>query len=85
MSEDPKYMPVDVSTSHPILRIEVTPDAIGKMFVCMSDEEQAAVLSAIAEHMEPHPMQWDYIKIEMEKPEHTLARARFGYVCEEDQ
>ena len=60
-------MKVDVSTSHPILRMEVSTNDFGQLFAQMAGDEQIAVLQAMVEHMKPHPMQWDYIAIGLEE------------------
>ena len=61
-----KAMKVDVSTSHPILRMEVSTNDFGQLFARMAGDEQVAVLQAMVDHMKPHPIQWDYIAIELE-------------------
>jgi hypothetical protein len=47
--------------------MEVEADDFGKMFANMSADEQVAVLRAMVFHMSKHPMQWDYIAIELEE------------------
>ena len=69
-------MKVDVSSSSPILRMEVDADDFGKLFASMNSEQQIAVLKSMLDHMMPHQMQWDYIAIELEKPENTLTLSR---------
>lgn len=80
---EPRYMPVDVSTSHPVLRIEVTPDSFGKMFADMPADAQAEVLEAMHKHMIQNPMQWDYLQFEVEKPGRAAMRAQFRDLCQE--
>jgi len=60
---------VDVSTSSPILFMEVDVDDFGRLFAGMAADQQVAVFAAMVEHMRPHPIQWDYISIELEMPE----------------
>lgn len=49
--------------------LSVTPDTFGKLFAGFSADEQVECLKAMFEHMKPHPIQWDYIAIELENPE----------------
>lgn len=67
-------MKVDVSTSHPILRMEVNTNDFGQLFSSMAADEQIAVLRAMVEHMKPFVIQWDYITIELEKTENATLR-----------
>jgi hypothetical protein len=60
-------MKVDVSTSSPILRMDVDTNDFGRIFAFMASDAQVAVLRSMVHHMEPHSMQWDYIAIELEK------------------
>ena len=65
---------VDVSTSSPILRMEVSTNDFGQLFAKMAADEQIEVLRAMVEHMKPHATQWDYIAIELERPENDHLR-----------
>jgi hypothetical protein len=56
--------------------MEVDADDFGKLFASMNSEQQIAVLKSMLDHMMPHQMQWDYIAIELEKPENTLTLSR---------
>ncbi|URC15546.1 hypothetical protein DB2_44 [Octadecabacter Antarctic DB virus 2] len=67
-------MKVDVSTSHPILRMEVSTNDFGQLFARMAADEQVAVLQAMVDHMRPFPMQWDYIAIELEEGKNVSLR-----------
>jgi hypothetical protein len=67
---------VEIRTSGTLF-IEAEANEFGRVFASMNSDDQAAVLVAIAEHMKPHPMQWDHIAIEMEKPENGYARAHW--------
>jgi hypothetical protein len=69
-----KAMKVDVSTSHPILRMEVRTNDFGQLFSQMAADKQIAVLQAMVDHMKPHPIQWDYIAIELEEAENAPLR-----------
>lgn len=51
------------------VHIDADPDSFGKVFAQMSDKDQVEVLRAMVKHMKPHQIQWDYIGIELEKPE----------------
>ncbi|MER9628361.1 hypothetical protein [Mesorhizobium sp. M0296] len=64
---------VDIRANAPLF-IEADPDTFGRVFAAMNSDDQVAVLDAIAEHMLPHPMQWDHIAIELEKPQHARVR-----------
>lgn len=64
---------VHIDSRFPIF-MEVDPDSFGKFFAAQCDSDQVAILAAMVEHMKPHAMQWDYIAIELEKPEHTSLR-----------
>jgi hypothetical protein len=59
---------VDVDSKYPVF-MEVDPDEFGKFFAGLAADDQVAVFRAMIEHMNPHPTQWDYIAIELEKPE----------------
>jgi hypothetical protein len=65
---------VKITASRPIF-IDADADSFGMVFANMSDEEQVAVFRAMVEHMRPHKMQWDYISIELEKPENLELRS----------
>lgn len=67
---------VEIKANAPLF-IEADPNTFGMVFAAMSSDEQAAVLTAIATHMKPHPTQWDYIAFEMEKPENAHARGEW--------
>jgi len=74
-------MKVDVSSSSPILRMEVDTDDFGKLFAGMASYEQVAVLRSMVCHMSAHPLQWDYIAIELESPENEdLRRSLYSIV-----
>ncbi|MDP1702610.1 MAG: hypothetical protein Q8L53_16860 [Aestuariivirga sp.] len=61
---------VKISSRCPI-HIEFDPDAFGRVFATMPDEDQIHVLRAMVEHMKPHQTQWDYISIALDKPENS--------------
>ena len=65
---------VDVSTSSPILRMEVSANDFGRLFADMAADEQVEVLRAMVNHLRPHEIQWDYIAIELEQVENTPLR-----------
>lgn len=60
-------MKVDVSSSSPILRMEVSTNDFGRLFARMAADEQVEVLRAMVDHMKPHALQWDFIMIELEE------------------
>lgn len=67
------HIPVQIDTRSPLF-IEANAEDFGRIFAAMNSEDQVAVLSAIVTHMRPNPMQWDYIAIELEKPENSQIR-----------
>lgn len=66
-------LPVTINTNS-VLFIEADPAAFGRIFAAMNSVDQVAVLSSMEEAMRPHRMQWDYIAIELEKPENRETR-----------
>ena len=63
-------LPAHVHSKFPLF-IEVDPNGFGEIFANFDDKEQVDVLRAMLEHMKPHAAQWDYISIELEKPENA--------------
>ena len=76
-------MMVDVSANLPILWMDVNADDFGRIFSHMADNEQVAVFAAMVKHMSAHPSQWDYISIELDKPENKDLRVTLKIVFEE--
>lgn len=70
---------VRIDSSRPVF-IEADADSFGQIFASMSDEEQVNVFRAMVEHMKPHPIQWDYIAIAMEKDENRDVRERLSVI-----
>lgn len=70
---------VRIDSSRPIF-IEADADSFGQIFASMSDEEQVNVFRAMVEHMKPHPIQWDYIAIALEKDENRDVRERLSVI-----
>jgi len=64
---------IEISSKYPI-SIEVDADAFGEIFAHMAADEQVHVFRTMIEHMRPHRMQWDYIAIELDKPENREIR-----------
>lgn len=64
---------VEVHTKYP-MRVEASADAFGEMFANMDSGDQVAIMASIAKHMRAHPLQWDYIAIELEKAENDQTR-----------
>lgn len=60
--------------------ISITPDKFGELFASFGDDEQVECLKAMNEHMKAHPIQWDYISIELEKPEHAELKRKLKEV-----
>lgn len=65
-----KAISVSVRSSAPLF-IEASADDFGKLFAVMNSEEQVQVLQAMVEYMRPHKLQWDYIWIELNRPENS--------------
>ena len=63
---------INVDANAPIF-LHLDPDNFGSVFATMNSYDQAQVLAAIAHHMKSFTLQWDYIAIEMEKPEFAEA------------
>lgn len=63
---------INVDANAPIF-LHLDPDNFGQVFANMNSFNQAQVLKSIAEHIKPFQLQWDYIAIEMEKPEFSDA------------
>lgn len=63
-------LPIDIYTKYPI-HISCDPSAFGHIFAHSAADDQVAILRAMVEQMRPHKMQWDYIAIELEKPENA--------------
>jgi hypothetical protein len=61
---------VDVDSKFPLF-IRADPDAFGQVFAAMSDGDQVQVMRSIMMAMKKHPTQWDFISIELEKPENA--------------
>ncbi len=61
---------VRIDSRFPVF-IKADADSFGSIFAHMDSEEQVAVLTAMVQHMKSHPTQWDYISIQLEKPENV--------------
>ena len=72
---------VDISSSSPILKIEVSTNEIGKLVASMCDDEQVAVLRSMMLSLKSFPAQNDYISIELEKPENKDIRDWLLYLA----
>jgi hypothetical protein len=68
-------MKVYIDSRSPI-RMEVDTDELGAMFAAMNAEEQLLVLGAAVDAMAKHPLQWDYIAIELSRPENDELRGK---------
>lgn len=79
-----QHVPVRVSvySSSPLF-IDLSPEAFGKVFANMNSEDQAAVLLAMVDAMRQHPTQWDYIGIELDKPEFSAVRPALSAIMQE--
>lgn len=61
-------MPITISSNYP-MHIEVDARRFGEIFASLSCEEQVTVFRSMVDSMRPHSLQWDYIAIELERPE----------------
>lgn len=66
-------MLVHIESRSPV-HMSVDAADFGKLFSQMNSLEQVAVLQEVVDAMKTQPMQWDYIAIELEKPEHAELR-----------
>lgn len=66
-------IPIEIETTG-VVFINVDADDFGRLFARMTDDDQVAVLAAMERHMRPHRMQWDFIAIELDKPENKATR-----------
>ena len=64
---------IEISSKYPI-SIEVDADAFGEIFANLASDDQVQVFRSMVEHMRPHRMQWDYIAMELDKPENREVR-----------
>jgi len=69
--------PIRVDSSRPIF-MESDATSFGTIFAHAASDEQAEILKAMCVAMQPHPMQWDYIAIELQKLEYDDVRRRFA-------
>ncbi len=80
-------MKIQIESRYPI-NMTVSADDFGKLFAAMNSMEQVAVLRSIIEEMEAHPLQWDYIAIELEGANADLReklRDRFTYITGDER
>lgn len=70
---------VHIDSRFPVF-MQVDVDGFGKFFAAQASDDQVAIFAAMVEHMKPHPMQWDYIAIELEKPENASLRSQLREV-----
>ncbi len=56
--------------------LEVSPDEFGRIFSTLNSGEQVAVFRSMLDHMSKHPIQWDYVSIEMNLTENHDVRSR---------
>jgi len=61
---------VNIYSAGPLF-ISASPDEFGRVFSAMSSVDQVNVLRSMIKHMEPHKTQWDYISIELDRPENA--------------
>ena len=63
-------MRVHIDSRYPI-NMTVSAEDFGKHFAAARADEQVAILQAIVEEMKSHPIQWDYIALEIESSGNT--------------
>jgi hypothetical protein len=56
-----------LDTSRPVF-CEMDPESFGILFASLGGDEQAAVLTSIAKKLSAHPMQHDFIAMELTRP-----------------
>lgn len=61
-------IPVRITANCPV-HIEADAASFGRVFAALAADEQVAILQAIHTAMQDHPIQWDHISIELERPE----------------
>lgn len=61
------------------IRVDLDVETFGRFFADAGSRDQAAILASIAERMARHPIQWDYISIDLARlPNETEIRAVFA-------
>lgn len=68
MEDEMARLTVEISSRYPI-SIEVGVKEFGEIFAGLGSDEQVAVFRSMLNAMMPHRTQWDFISIELEKPE----------------
>ena len=63
-------MRVQIDSRYPI-NMTVSAQDFGKHFAASRADEQVAILQSIVDEMESHPIQWDYIALEIESSGNT--------------
>jgi len=74
-----KALKVSVYTSAPLF-VEASADEVGKIFASADAGEQVAILEAMVRNMLPHQIQWDYVIMELERPENKETLEALRYV-----
>ena len=72
-------MMVNIESRSPI-HMQVNSADFGDLFSHMACDDQVSVLRAIVSSMSAHPLQWDYIAIELELPENSDLMAALGRI-----
>ena len=73
---------LDIQSNFPIF-MSADPDEFGRVFAEMPSDDQVQVLRAMTSHMAAHPIQWDYIAIELERPENSDVLNRLRQIVAE--
>jgi hypothetical protein len=73
-------MRVEIDSRFPV-SMTVDADDFGKLFAAMDCAEQVAVLRAMIDAMDAHPLQWDYIAIELENAENYETLSKFTHIA----
>lgn len=63
-------LPVEI-VCNGLFFVDCDTNNFGRIFAASSDKDQVAILRAMVEHMKSHRIQWDYIWIELNKPENA--------------
>ena len=74
-----KTLKVNLYTNAPLF-VEASADEIGKIFASADAGEQVAILEAMVRNMLPHQTQWDYVMMELDRPENKKTLEALRYV-----
>lgn len=74
-------MRVEIDSRWPVsLTVDVRD--FGRLFAEMNCRDQVEVFRSMIEEMEAHPLQWDYIAIDLEADENQDLRRKMGSIVQ---